>query len=177
MPCDEAVPMRWLFHSASEYGVLPPTQYTVALPLNEGELIPWVIENSIPSHGEGEQSTKLGGPCPYWLQPPLLCRFESWFPLLPLVLGDGLDGGGDEGGGFAGGGFAGGGDGGGGGAGWAGGCATLICSDFWLEAPFESETVTPKLKLPAPDGVPDTLPDVALTFTPCGNWPEVTAKL
>src|SRR5579871_2977873 len=174
MPCEEAVPMRWLFHSASEYGVDPPTQYTVAFPLNEGELIPWVIENSIPSHGEGEQSTKLGGPCPYWLQPPELCKFESWFPLFPPLLGAGFDGGGGDGGGFDGGGFAGGGD---GGAGGAGGCATLICSDCCFESPLESETVTPKLKSPAPLGVPATLPEVPLRFTPCGSCPEVTAKL
>src|SRR5215469_13785819 len=116
------------------------------------------MEKAIPLQGEGEQSTKLGGPCPYWFQPPELCKFESWFPVLPLLLlGVGVDGGGGELG--------------------AGGCATLICNDCCLESSLASETVTPKLKLPAPVGVPDTLPDVASRFTPGGNWPEVTAKL
>src|SRR5215472_620373 len=136
------------------------------------------MEKAIPLQGEGEQSTKLGGPCPYWFQPPELCKFESWVPVLPLLLlGVGVDGAGDDGGGFDGGGFAGGGDGGAGGELGAGGCATLICNDCCLKSSLASETVTPKLKLPAPVGVPDTLPDVASRFTPGGNWPEVTAKL
>lgn len=34
----------------------------------------------MPSQGEGEQSTKFGGPCPCCLQPPLCCTLENDFP-------------------------------------------------------------------------------------------------
>src|SRR5580693_2755685 len=110
----------------------------VASPLREGEFTPWVIENEIPSHGEGEQSTKFGGPCPYWAHPPLFCRFPSTVPV-----GAGLGGGGGAGGGAG----LGGGAGVGGGAG-AGACATAIWSDCCFESPVASDTEMPKLKLP-----------------------------
>jgi hypothetical protein len=51
------------------------------------------MENAIPSQGDGEQSTKFGGPCPNCPHPPALCSSENVFPL-----GGGLDGGVDEGG-------------------------------------------------------------------------------
>jgi hypothetical protein len=37
------------------------------------------MENETPLHGEGEQSTKLGGPCPNWAQPPAFCTLEKDF--------------------------------------------------------------------------------------------------
>jgi hypothetical protein len=37
----------------------------------EGDFTPWAIQKEMPSQGEGEQSTKFGGPCPYTPQPPL----------------------------------------------------------------------------------------------------------
>ena len=77
---------------------MPPIQKTVALPLCEGELTPWVIENEMPSQGEGEPSTKFGGPWPYWPRPPVVCKFER---TLPLGGGEG-DEGGLVGGGFPG---------------------------------------------------------------------------
>src|SRR5437764_14136900 len=94
MPCEDACPIRWLFHKASEYGVVPPTQKTVALPLSEGDDVFCVIENSIPLQGEGEQSTKFGGTCPYWPHPCALCKWSSDFPESLLPLGAGLLGGG-----------------------------------------------------------------------------------
>src|SRR5258707_1958714 len=39
----------------------------------------------MPSQGEGEQSLKLGGPCPYCPHPLLCCKLENDFPLPPLV--------------------------------------------------------------------------------------------
>src|SRR5260370_40258533 len=54
------------------------------------------MENAIPLQGEGEQSTKFGGPCPYWLQPPLCCTFENVFP---AGAGVGVAGGAGSGGG------------------------------------------------------------------------------
>ena len=89
MPCDESGPIKWLFHNASEKGAVPPTQKTVELPLSEGDELFCVIENSIPSHGDGEQSTKLGDLCPYCAHPPLFCKLASAVPALAL-LGAGL---------------------------------------------------------------------------------------
>jgi hypothetical protein len=48
----------------------------------EGDLIPCVIEKVIPSQGEGEQSTKSGGPWPYCPHPVLCCRLEKEFPAI-----------------------------------------------------------------------------------------------
>jgi hypothetical protein len=57
----------------------------------------WPIQNEIPLQGEGEQSTKFGGPWPYALQPPLCCTWENEFPPLGAGLGGaGLGGGGVE---------------------------------------------------------------------------------
>ena len=36
----------------------------------------------MPSQGEGEQSTKSGGPCPYDAHPELCWRFENEFAVL-----------------------------------------------------------------------------------------------
>jgi len=44
------------------------------------------MEKVIPSQGEGEQSTKLGGPWPYCPQPPLRCTFENELPPVVVVL-------------------------------------------------------------------------------------------
>jgi len=150
--------MRWLFHRASEYGVVPPTLNIVACPLIEGDWTPWVIEKEIPLHGDGEQSTKFGGPWPYWLQPPLCCKFENEFPPLPVLGGVGA---GEVGGGVP----------------VVVASATAICSDCSLEFPLESETETPKLKFPLAVGVPEIAPVLSASATPCGSWPETTAKL
>src|ERR1700733_5964791 len=64
--------------------VIPPRLYWLASPLMEGDLTPWDIEKVMPSQGEGEQSTKFGGPCPYWPHPPLCCRLLKEFPPPPL---------------------------------------------------------------------------------------------
>src|SRR6267143_1216582 len=46
------------------------------------------MEKAIPLQGEGEQSTKSGGPCPNWFQPPLRCTLEKEFaPFCPLGAG------------------------------------------------------------------------------------------
>jgi len=58
----------------------------------EGDWTPWVMEKEIPSHGEGEQSTKFGGPWPYWPHPPLACKSEREVPLLAALVGVGLVG-------------------------------------------------------------------------------------
>src|ERR1700692_2216632 len=101
----------------------------------------------MPSHGEGEQSTKLGGPGPYCPQPPLLWRLENDVPPLPpLVL-------------------------------VVGAAATDISKACCLDAPVESETDMAKLKLPAIVGVPETVPLLPATTTPWGSSPEATEKL
>src|ERR1700688_4739620 len=133
MPCEEEGPIKWLFHKASEKGVLPPTSYSVACPLREGDATPWFIQNEMPSHGEREQSTKFGGPCPNSRQPPLCCRLEMEFPPFCPV------------------------------GGAAGGLAvaafdTVICRDWCLDSPLESETEIAKLKLPLVVGVPEMVP-------------------
>src|SRR5579872_7272703 len=153
MPCDDKGPIRWLFHRASEYGAVPPTQNTVELPLRDGDELFCVIENSIPSQGEGEQSTKFGGPCPYCPQPPTFCKFVRAVPPLEFPLGAGLGAG------------AGLGTGAGAGAG-AGACAIAICNDCCLESPLASETDTPKLKFPAAVGIPETAPVALSRLTP-----------
>ena len=106
----------------------------------------------MPSQGEGEQSTKFGGPCPYCPHPPALCKFENEFPL-----GGGFDAGGAGGGEDGGGGEEGGGGVGAGGAAVAA-CATAICIPFCVDTPLASETVIPKLKFPDTVGVPVTVP-------------------
>jgi hypothetical protein len=78
----------WLFHNASEYGVVPPTLKIVAAPLSDGEFTFCVIENEIPSQGDGEQSTKFGGPCPYCPQPPAFCKFPNEVPGFVVLLLD-----------------------------------------------------------------------------------------
>src|SRR5947209_17091034 len=91
MPCEDNEPIKCKLNNASEYGVLPPTLNIVAWPLSEGDCTPCVMENEIPSHGDGEQSTKFGGPWPNWPHPGLFCRFENEVPLPPAV---GVGGGG-----------------------------------------------------------------------------------
>jgi hypothetical protein len=41
----------------------------------------------MPSHGDGEQSTKFGGPCPNCSHPPLCCKFESELSALAAAIG------------------------------------------------------------------------------------------
>jgi len=160
--------------------VLPPTLKIVAEPLSEGELTFWVIENEMPLQGEGEQSTKSGGPCPNCPHPLARWRLEkdlpsSEFPLselppselpllpdplplllppplpeLPLPASPAFE---------------------------AEISSTAISSDFCLDVPLKSETVTEKLKLPLPLGVPESFPVLLLRSRPEGNWPDVTLKL
>src|ERR1700716_1997860 len=104
----------------------------------------------MPSQGEGEQSTKFGGPCPYWFQPPLRCTFENDFP--PFCAGVV-------------------------GAVGAALLDTVICKGCCLDCPLESETARPKLKLPLVPGVPEIVPEVPLRATPCGSAPDAIAKL
>jgi hypothetical protein len=85
-------------------------------------------------------------------------------------------------GGAAGGGGGGGDAGGGAGGGGAGLLAaaafpTVNCSDLSTEAPLESETEMPKLKFPLAVGVPETIPVLLSMCTPCGRWPDTTAKV
>jgi hypothetical protein len=42
----------------------------------------------MPSQGDGEQSTKFGGPCPNCPHPPLCCKFEN--ELCALAAGTGV---------------------------------------------------------------------------------------
>jgi len=144
MPCEDRGPMRWLLNKASEYGVLPPTLNSVAFPLIEGDWTPWVIEKEIPSHGEGEQSTKFGGPWPYLTHPLLLCKFESEVPPLPGLVGVGE-------------------------VGAVGASATFRARVCSLDAPVESETETLKLKLPLAVGVPEIVPVASARLRPCGS--------
>jgi hypothetical protein len=143
----------------------------VACPLTDGDWTPWVIEKEIPSQGEGEQSTKFGGPWPYWLHPALCCKFESEDPPLEatgdvVAVGEGVFGGGVAGGGLVGAGVL---------ALLA--FATVTTSDCSLDAPLESETETPKLKLPLAVGVPEIVPVLSASDTPCGSWPDTTANV
>src|ERR1700719_4602045 len=142
----------------------------VACPLIDGDWTPWVIEKEIPSQGEGEQSTKFGGPWPYWLHPPLCCKFESEVPPLETgdvgVVGDGVFGGGVAGGGLVGAGLV-----------AAAALATVTTSVCSLDAPLESETETPKLKLPLVVGVPEIVPVLSASDTPNGNCPDTTANV
>ena len=124
-----------------------------ASPLRDGELTPCVIEKEIPLHGEGEQSTKVGEPCPNWLHPPERCRFENegsagallapvFPPLEPEV---GPDDEPEE------------------------SFDTAICKDFCCDCPLESETETVKLKFPEAVGVPENVPELLASCTPVGN--------
>ena len=99
----------------------------------------------MPLQGEGEQSTKFGGPCPNWLQPPLCCTFENELPP-PDVVGAGGAGGGG-----------------------AGLLETVICKGCCLDSPLESETETAKVKLPLALGVPEMVPELPPRPTPWGN--------
>jgi hypothetical protein len=85
-------------------------------------------------------------------------------------------------GGTGGGGGGGGDDGGGAGGGGAGllaavEFATVNCTDLSTEAPLESETEMPNVKLPLAVGVPEMIPLLLSMCTPCGSWPDTTAKL
>jgi hypothetical protein len=104
----------------------------------------------MPSQGEGEQSTKFGGPCPNWFQPPLRCRFENEFPPFcpPGVVGAGV----------------------------IGLLETVICNGCCLDTPLESETEMAKLKLPLALGVPEMVPELSLRSTPWGSAPEAIEK-
>lgn len=121
----------------------------------------------MPSQGEGEQSTKSGGPCPYAAHPTLFCRLVNEFascpaplpppllpppplplplpPLLPLPLPALCE-------------------------------FTTSCNDCCFERPLASETETVKPKLPAAAGIPENVPLVAPRTTPDGNSPEGAAK-
>src|ERR1700716_4537172 len=101
---------------------------------------------------EGEQSTKFGGPCPNWLQPPLCCTFENEGPAFCPA----------------------GGVGGGAGAGGAGLFDTVICKGCCLDSPLESETERAKLKVPLALGVPEMAPELAARSTPWGSPPDAT---
>jgi hypothetical protein len=104
----------------------------------------------MPLQGEGEQSTKFGGPCPNWLQPPLCCTFENELPP-PDVVGAG-----------------------GAGAGGAGLLETVICKGCCLVSPLESETEMAKLNIPLALGVPEMAPESAARSTPLGSPPDAT---
>ena len=134
--------------------MLPPTLNSAASPLIDGDDTPCAIQNEIPSHGDGEQSTNFGGPCPNWLHPPLPCTCENVFPVLCdvgfVVGGFGL-------GGLGLGGFA------------AAALATVICNPCSFESPLESVTETSKLKLPLAVGVPEIVPVLPPRTTPAGN--------
>ena len=161
--------------------MLPPTLNSVAWPLNEGDCTSCVIEKEIPLQGEGEQSTKSGGPWPNWLQPLLLCKFENELSPLPVL------GAGDAGGGAGDAGAGAGDDGAGeaeGGAGDVGAgvlavvaFATVIWRDLSCETPLESEAETLKLKFPLAPGVPEMIPVLSASCMPCGNCPDTTAKV
>src|SRR5712671_4041100 len=99
------------------------------------------MEKAAPLQGEGGQSTKFGGPCPYWLQPPLCCTFENEFPAGA----------------------------GGAGAGGAGLFETAICKGCCLDSPLESETEREKLKFPLALGVPEMVPELPTRPTPWGS--------
>jgi hypothetical protein len=109
------------------------------------------MEKEIPLHGEGEQSTKFGGPCPNWLQPPLCCTFKNEFPAFcpPGAVGAGVGGLFD----------------------------TVICKDCCLDNPLESKTEIAKLKVPLALGVPEMVPEVALRIMPLGSSPAATEKV
>src|SRR5437588_5801590 len=129
----------------------------------------------MPLHGDGEQSTKSGGPCPNWPQPPAFCTLENDLPPFVLAPLDGpllplpdppllepepldplppepplalveLS-------------------------------ATEICSGFCFEFPFASRAETVKLKLPALLGVPEIVPAFSSSPTPSGNLPVTTANV
>ena len=104
----------------------------------------------MPLQGEGEQSTKFGGPCPNWLQPPLCWTFENELP--PLCPAGGV--------------------GEGAGAGGAAALDTVICKGCCLDSPLESETEMAKLKFPLALGVPEMPPVLAARSTPCGSPPD-----
>ncbi len=119
------------------------------------------MEKATPLQGEGEQSTKFGGPCPNWLQPPLCCTFENEVP--PFCPTGGVGAGGAGGGGA--------------GAGVVGLFETVICKDCCLDSPLESETEMAKAKLPLALGVPEMVPDLSPSRTPWGSAPDATEKV
>src|SRR3979411_997010 len=99
----------------------------------------------MPSQGEGEQSTKFGGPCPYWFQPPLCCTFENDFaPFCPPVVVGAV----------------------------VVAVETVISNDCCLDCPLESETERAKLKFPVALGVPEMVPELSLRATPWGSAPD-----
>ncbi len=114
------------------------------------------MEKATPLQGEGEQSTKFGGPCPNWLQPPLCCTFENEFP--PFCPPGGVGGGGA-------------------GAGVVGLLETVICKGCCLDSPLESETEMAKLKFPLALGVPEMVPDLSPRCMPWGSAPDAIEKV
>src|ERR1700733_9729777 len=154
MPCEEYGPIKWLFHRPSPKPCLPPRFISAASPLIEGDWTPCAIEKVMLSQGEGEQSTKLGGRCPYWPQPPLCCKLVNEFPAAGGAGGAGGVGGAE-----------------------AAGAATVICPGCSLDCSLGSETARPKVKLPAVLGVPEIAPVAASRARPGGSWPDATEKL
>ena len=121
-------------------------------------------------HGDGEQSTKFGDPCPNWPHPLAFCRFEKDVPVVellfevpplpelppppvlpplpdppPLLVVE-LS-------------------------------ATVICVDFDCELALASETEIEKPNVPLVLGVPEIFPLPPLSETPAGSWPELTENL
>jgi hypothetical protein len=54
--------------------------------------------------------------------------------------------------------------------------ATAMSNGCCLDSPFESETDTPKLKLPAAVGVPEMFPVFVSNWIPPGSCPDLSEK-